>query len=146
MGAHLGEGYLYHVEEVHLFDERRKKEIDMDPSAMILMLTWDRVLLLKGVLDKSFCEVDWEASFVDLVYMDFGTSMKNSYCRLNMWFLTESEGKIEEHYSKSLLAESRGLANLHCKCIFVPNFSIDQLLLKMKCVSRFCIENRNVNS
>jgi hypothetical protein len=146
MGAHLGEGYLYHVEEVHHLDERRKTKIDMDPSPMIFMLTWDRVLLLNGVLDKSFCDVVWEASFADLVYLEFGTTMNTNYSRVNIWFLTENVGKIEEHHSKSLLAESRGLANLHCKVIFVPNFSIDQLILKLRCASRFFIEYKHVNS
>jgi len=132
-GAHLGEGYVFHVEGVHALRNQPQTEADMDKSPLILMLTFERVLLLQGVLDATFCEVVWETSLSNLVRVEHTHLSQYSYDQVLLWYLDEgSTSSREERFSNALVSESGGLGTLHCKHLFVPASLVKTLMSKVE--------------
>ena len=133
-GAHLGEGYLFHIEGVHCLKTNPQTGNDMDKSPLILMLTFERMLLLHGVLDSTFCEVLWEASVADLVRAEHTHLPQCTFDEVLLWYLHETGDSLsrEERFAKSLITESGGLETLRCKHIFVPASLVNALMLKVK--------------
>lgn len=133
-GAHLGEGYLYHIEGVHGLKTNPQTDNDMDKSPLILMLTFERLLLLHGVLDTTFCDVVWEASVEDLVRVEHTHLPQYTFDEVLLWYLNENGGSSsrEERLVKSLITESGGLETLHCKRIFVPASLVKSFMLKIE--------------
>lgn len=133
-GAHLGEGYLYHVEGVHGLKTSPQTKNDMDKSPLILMLTFERVLLLHGVLDNAFCEVVWETSVADLVRAEHSQMPQFAFDEVLLWHLSETGDSTsrDERFAKSFITESGGLQTLRCKHIFVPASLVKTLMLKVE--------------
>jgi len=131
-GAHLGEGYVYHIEGVHALKSRPHSDNDMDTSTLILMLTFDRVLLLHGELDTTFCEVVWEASVADLVRVEHTYLSQYNYDEILMWHLHQGSSSREERFAKSVVSESGGLETLRCKHVFVPTALAKTLMSKLE--------------
>ena len=134
-GAHLGEGYLYHVEGVHGIKKTSPHTSnEMDKSSLILMLTFERVLLLHGVLDDAFCEVLWEASVGDIVRAEHSQLPQFAFDEVLLWHLSETgdSSSREERFAKSFTTESGGLQTLRCKHIFVPASLVKTLMLKVE--------------
>lgn len=136
MGAYLGEGYVYHVEGAHLPKVRPPLDTDMDHSPLILMLTYDRILLLHGKLDSEFCGIIWEASFADLVYAEnLHKPFENTHYQVFLWHLDQHPRSQDERYAQSIVSDTEGLATLHCKRIFVPAAGVNTLLAKIRVVN-----------
>eukprot|EP00534_Pseudo-nitzschia_fraudulenta_P006167 CAMPEP_0201189924 /NCGR_PEP_ID=MMETSP0851-20130426/138919_1 /ASSEMBLY_ACC=CAM_ASM_000631 /TAXON_ID=183588 /ORGANISM="Pseudo-nitzschia fraudulenta, Strain WWA7" /LENGTH=775 /DNA_ID=CAMNT_0047475851 /DNA_START=61 /DNA_END=2388 /DNA_ORIENTATION=- len=141
-GLHLGEGYFYHAEGVHQLNSYFKG--DIDPSPLILMITLERMLLLTGKLDQHFCSVEWEAYFTNIIHIDLFVADERStppYDEVVAWYLSDpefSKGNKVDKANKNTKNFPSGLDVLHCKSIFVPQYSGKQVLEKMKSIeSRF---------
>ncbi len=135
-GLHLGEGYFYHAEGV-----RQRKSYfkgDIDPVPLILMITVERTLLLTGKLDENFCSVEWEAYFTNIIHIDLLPGDENSdspYDEVIVWHLLDpefSEGNSVDKGNQSLNNLALGIDVLHCKSIFVPCRTGEQVLKKME--------------
>ena len=136
-GVHLGEGYVFHIEGAHRAANRRRWETgERDPLSLILMVTFERILLLNGELNDRFCEVVWEVSLQDLVLVEQAMVFDDDdgFTVLLLWYLKdESSGGFKRDkryvaYAKSLVAGAGGLGCMRSKPVFVPNFAVRNLL------------------
>eukprot|EP00977_Amphora_coffeiformis_P007538 scaffold1650_cov163-Amphora_coffeaeformis.AAC.4 len=130
MGAHLIEGYSYHVDEV--FEARTScGNLQMDSNPLILMVTHDRLMLLRGQLDDNFCNVSWEATFNDIAYVECTrVSDGPSHDIFTIWYLREQHGldDSEDSVARTVATGSSGLGMLHPMNIFVPRAMARRLL------------------
>lgn len=137
MGAHLGEGYMYHVEGTHLKKDNSKQTPgESDSTVLILMITFERVLLLNGKLNANFCDVVWEASFEDLIHVETSDISKDeNYGLVLLWFLANSSSPStrnrDERHANAILDDTSGLDTLHCKYIYVPKAIMTVLVAKI---------------
>jgi hypothetical protein len=143
MGAHLGEGYIYHVKGTHLLRKGRfETDVVMDKMTLIFMLTFDRVLLLNGHLDTKFCEVVWEVAFADLVNVEY-RDIWGDYGIVLLWYLLDESVSREERHARSLVVDAGGLEVLHCKRVLVPKDEIKTVLSKIKSIYKNLVEPRD---
>jgi hypothetical protein len=146
MGAHLGEGYIYHIEGTHLRKESRRKPMpdESDSTVLIFMMTFERILLLNGQLNAKFCEVVWEASFENLIHVETSDETKDeSYGLVLLWFLAYTGIPIrnrDERHANAILGDASGLNTLDCKYIYVPKAIIKVLLFKIASVNPSLVE------
>lgn len=131
MGAHLIEGYSFHVDEV--FEARISGgNFHMDNNPLILMATHDRMMLLRGRLDDNFCNVSWEAPFNDIAHVEcIGVSDGPSHDIVTIWYLRELHGleeSGEDSMARTAAVGSSGLGMLHPMNIFVPRAMARRLM------------------
>jgi SHR-binding domain of vacuolar-sorting associated protein 13 len=135
-GEHLGEGYVYHVEGVCI--PKLRSQAEMDVSPLILMLTFDRFLLLHGKLDNEFCNVEWETAYDNIVFVEHRQEQQDiGYTFFLVWYLMDASGSSEERYAKSFFSDTVGLETLQCKKIFVPMISMNTLLSRLRSMTKF---------
>lgn len=136
MGAHLSEGYLSHIEDVHIVKSWPKHQTDIDPSKHILMLTYERILLLNGQLNAFFCDVVWEALFADLVHIEFREVADVPSCALIfLWFMQDDgSSSQEDRQARTLVYDAGGLGALVPKELFVSKASLPLLLDRVKSI------------
>jgi hypothetical protein len=166
MGTYLGEGYNFHAEGIRLSLSRRPPSSPTSPSSTaarrgdlaareastyILMLTFERVLLLSGALNASFCDVVWDAHFADVVYVELldvepdeptgiaasdstGTAFTSDFVLLVWWFLQPASRGIgrDERISRAFASDVGGLDVLESRQLFVPSEVASQLLSKIQ--------------
>ena len=130
MGAHLTEGYSFHVDEV--FEVRTSGgNPQMDSNTLILMATHDRLMLLRGQLDDNFCNVSWEATFNDIAHVECNrVSDVPGHDIFTIWYLREHHGHddSDDAVTRTVAAGSSGLRMLHPMNIFVPRAMARRLL------------------
>ena len=143
-GAYLGEGYVYHVEGAHLRKTRARSRTEMDPSILIFMMTFERVLLLNGELNADFCDVIWEVSFEDLVHVEVERLDIESHDLMLLWYLAGVRSSTvgqEDRYAAAMVSDSSGLDTLLCKSIFISREFIEALLGKIGSVNRNLLDD-----
>jgi hypothetical protein len=147
MGSHLGEGYVYHVEDAHR--QGLSKNTEMGHATMILMLTFDRIVLLNGELDSNFCQVVWEVLFSDLVHLQLVMvaipangndidSTSSRYQAICLWYLANKprqSPKLDEQ-----LQAFAGLDAMECHLVFVPRRDVGMLLGKVRLVKAHVLD------
>ena len=126
-GQHLGEGYVYHAENVHLRSSKGDSQADVNTTPLIIMVTSERVLLLNGERNANFCHVVWEALFDNMVNMELEDVEGAFFCLAKFWYLVDTEhskGNADERFSRfanAIVTDSDlGLGMLMCKSLFVP--------------------------
>jgi len=142
MGIHLGEGYIYHIEGLY---QRREAGVWANshkiPVNLILMMTFERMVLVKGELSVDFCAVYWEVTFENLIYMEANESEDPGFHVVTIWYLAnslvESRHKGEEllmaRYAKSLVGDADGgIDNLRFAQIYVPRGHSAKLIAKAR--------------
>ena len=139
MGMHLGEGYIYHIEGLY-----QKLEAGVwtnsskIPGNLILMMTFERMALVKGDLSVDFCAVYWEVTFDNLIHIESTESEDPGFDSLVIWYLTnalvesrKSEELLMARYAKSLVGDpDSGIDNLRCTQVFVPHGHVKVLVAK----------------
>ncbi|CAB9505998.1 protein sorting-associated protein 13C [Seminavis robusta] len=138
MGIHLGEGYIYHVEGLYqkvasVWSNSKKAQ-----GSLILMITFERVVLVKGELSLDFCAVLWEVTFDNLIHVESADSDDAGFDLLTFWYLANSlreAKKGDEHlmarYAKSIVADAdHGFENLLCTQVYIPHGHVDVLVEK----------------
>jgi len=137
MGAHLSEGYMGHFEGIYV-KSRSNYQAQMSPSNYIVMLTFERILLLNGQLNEFFCDVVWEAQSTELVYIESKeVSGVPAYILVLLWFL-QHDGRgtsREERKARILVGDTSGLGALVCRQFFVPKASYPLFSAKIKQVN-----------
>ena len=133
-GSHRNEGYVFHIEGAYLPKIRWWFAMERDSMALILMLTFDRILFLNGELNDDFCGVVWEVSLTKLVLTEQGNAFVDGYTSVLLWHLNDEsqQFKRDELYAKSLVAGTGGLACMQCKPVLLPNSSVEQLFSKLR--------------
>lgn len=137
-GSFLCEGYVYHIEFAHR--PKPGKTTSMDHSPIIVMMTFERLLLLKGELNERFCDVLWEAGFADLVLVESQEpDDRPGFVLVDLWYLNhEGGGTREERQARAIVGE--GLDSLHCMQLFVPTVYAPQLFHEIGLVNRRLLE------
>jgi len=146
MGTHLGEGYVFHLEGARIQKSARPKhETDMDPARFIVMLTFERILLLNGQLNERFCDVVWEADFSNIVFVESQSALEHPFFVVVLiWFLEESQDPSyrEERPLRAMTADNcGGMEALRSKHIFVPEVLVTSLLAKIMTVNPHLIDS-----
>jgi hypothetical protein len=141
MGRHLGEGYIFHVEDAHAADMNNKSQTKVKPLPLICMLTSERLLLLNGDRDVSFCAVVWELVFENLVNVEIEEYGDPSCDLVKLWYLADTRsavGNMDDRlakYANAMVGDSElGLEILLCKYIILPSSSVRQLRIKLATV------------
>lgn len=149
MGMHLGEGYNFHMEGVRLSlvhlssrSAMKSRSSETDLSNYILMMTFERVLLLSGLLNDSFCDVVWDAKFSDVVHVELrdvdqqgvGGDGSASFLLLVWWYLHTAPRGIgrEESMARDIVNDVGGLAALACRQMYVPRETASNLLSRIR--------------
>lgn len=147
LGKHLCEGYNFHLEGVLL--SAPTKEYIMEPIHYIVILTFERVILVSGQLNESFCEVVWKALFTDVLCVELRASgtaqnpdLEHFVC-LQWWvYNCHSSGHVDERLAPGPHADVGGLAAIGSCQMLVPKQSSYQLLLsKLKHANLRCINH-----
>jgi len=137
-GGYVGEGYVYHVEGVRLRKAWARSRTEMNPSNLIFMVTFERILLLNGELNADFCSVVWEVSFEDLVHVEKERLHLQSHDLILLWYLAGAGSSTlgqEDCYVSAVSSDCSGLDTLLCKPIFVPEDLVEALLGKIGSVN-----------
>jgi SHR-binding domain of vacuolar-sorting associated protein 13 len=134
MGMHLGEGYIYHIEGLYQKASSVWSSKAKAPGSLILMMTMERMVLVKGELSLDFCTVLWEVTFDNFIHVEATYSEDAGFDLLTIWYLTPSL-KGDEHlmarYAKSIVADAHaGLENLRCTNVYVPRGHVEVLIQK----------------
>jgi hypothetical protein len=134
MGMHLGEGYIYHIEGLYQKVTSAWASKAKSPSPLILMMTFERMLLVKGELSLDFCIVLWEVTFDNFIHVEATDSEDAGFDLLTIWYLANSL-KGDEHlmarYAKSIVADAHsGFENLRCTIVYVPRGHVEVLVQK----------------
>lgn len=131
MGVHLGEGYLYHIENAHFPLWRNVNNVDA--NALIILLTCERILVLNGQLHANFCEVVWEVAFRDLIFVEIERQQSSRFDILLLWYISDTSvhDYDDENYLRRFVDDSTGLNTLECKRVFVPGDVINSLCQRM---------------
>ena len=126
-GLHLGEGYVYHVEEAHLKTSKAASQADLASASLIIMVTSARILLLSGDRDETFCTVLWETCFESLISVEVDEFENAYFDELKLWHLVDAEhatGNVDDRLTqyKGIYGGNGdfGLDILICKSVFVP--------------------------
>jgi hypothetical protein len=164
-GTYLGEGYNFHAEGIRLSLSRvslaspsspssastgtRRSDLTRETSTYILMLTFERVLLLSGALNASFCDVVWDSHFADVVYVEVRdvkleepTGM-SAFVLLVWWFLQPASRGVgrEERISRAFVSDIGGLDALESRELFVPSELASQVLTRLHQTSPHWIDH-----
>jgi len=127
MGMHLGEGYIWHMDGIHLRSKTPNNgnaSTPMSTLPLILMMTSSRVLLLNGEQDANFCSVLWEAKFENIVLFELDDSSNPRYDVIMFWYLIEkNEESTAGHSTMVTKAPDKCLDLLLCKTFLVPGSS-----------------------
>jgi len=144
MGAHLSEGYVGHIEGAHLTKSRPRDQATVRyPTACIVMVTFERVIILNGQLNDFFCDVIWEVPFSDLVYVESREVVDlSAFTQVFLWFLQDHRSTSrEERQAKAIVTDSGGLEALQCKQLFVLKAVVPQLLSKIQLVDWHLVDS-----
>lgn len=114
MGVHLGEGYVHHFEDVKTLE---------NGGESILMITFDRLMLLNGELNIQFCAVLWEILVADLVRISI--ECNEEFLRIHFWFLSGSGQKSPEERGAYALI---GLDSLSCHTVALSPGRVDDFI------------------
>lgn len=140
-GQHLGEGYVFHTENVHLRSNDGESRADVNATTLIIMVTSERVLLLNGERKAHFCHVIWEVLFDNMVNMELDDVEGAFFCLAKFWYLIDTEhskGNTDDRLSRFanvVVADADlGLGMLICKSLFVPQDLAKTLRLKIASV------------
>jgi hypothetical protein len=130
MGAHLIEGYSFHVDEVY---ESRLVggTLEMDGKPLILMATHDRLMLLRGQLDDNFCNVVWETTFNDIAHVEYARMPDLSHNLFTIWYARDYQrghDDSEDMVPRSVARRTSGLGMLLPMNIFVSRENTRHLL------------------
>jgi len=145
MGMHLGEGYIFHIEGIY-----QKAHVSWahssayDPSNLILMITFERIVIVSGDLNVHFCSVVWEVTFDNLIQVESVTSEDPGFSLFTIWYLANplhERKKGDEHmmsrYAKSLVGDpDSGMDNLRCTHVYVPHGQMEVLVAKAKAAKK----------
>jgi hypothetical protein len=144
MGRHLGEGYVFHCESVHLQTAKAQSQVDLGSPSLICMVTSERVFLLNGDRQANFCAVVWESIFLNLVELEIIESNNASFQLVKLWYLVDTahaSGNGDTRltrYAKAMVRDADwGLDVLLCKSIFVPTECSMILRSRIAAVHRF---------
>ena len=137
MGMHLGEGYVCHIEGLYQKVAGLWSSSTRIPGTLILIMTFERMVLVNGSLSLDFCSVVWEVTFDNLIHVEAAQSEDAGFELLTIWYLADKLDKTkgEEHlmarYAKSLVGDpGHGLDNLLCTRVYVPHGHVKALLAK----------------
>jgi hypothetical protein len=143
-GRHLGEGYVFHCEGVHLQTAKTQSQVDFDAPSLICMVTSERVFLLNGDRQANFCAVVWESVFLNLVDLEIIEFEAASLNLVKLWYLVDTahaKGNGDTRltrYAKAMVRDADwGLDILLCKSIFVPTECSMILRGRIAAVHRF---------
>jgi len=144
MGAHLSEGYLCHIKGVHQVKSRPKHETDIDQSSHIMMLTFDRILLLSGRFNLSFCDVVWEVLFANLVHVSSTEAPDVPGCSLvHFWFMqNDPSSGVEDRQARPFVNDAGGLGALAIKEVFLPKTYLPLLFDNIKTINSHAVDMR----
>ena len=136
MGTHLGEGYVFHTEEARQLKPKGATPAGVDPAPCIFMITSERVLLLDARLDKNFCSVVWESTFLDIVHLEAIAldHLSSLYDEILIWYLVDlnfDSDALVRRSSKSIKNSVTGVNILNAKRILVPRHKGEQVIMKM---------------
>jgi hypothetical protein len=144
MGRHLGEGYVFHCESVHLQTAKAQSQVDLNSPSFICMVTSERVFLLNGDRQAHFCAVVWESIFLNLVELEIIELEDASFDLVKLWYLVDTahaKGNGDTRltrYAKAMVSDADwGLDILLCKSIFVPTECSKILRSRIAAVHRF---------
>ena len=141
MGMHLGEGYIYHTEGLYqkthgTFSKSKKK------GMLILMVTFERLVLVKGDLNADFCSVTWEVTFDNLIHVEVSESEDPGFELVTVWYLANALQEVRKgedhlvmsrHYAKTLVGDPDcGLDNLRSMNVYVPHGNVEALISKVQ--------------
>jgi SHR-binding domain of vacuolar-sorting associated protein 13 len=133
MGLHLGEGYVYHVEGA--LETRKASQgwirRNVAPMNLIVMITLERILVVKGELDAHFCEVVWETPLSHLVNVEFfKLEQDKTHDLVILWFLTGTETvlDLDDRPARVFLADAFGLDTLRSKATLIPKAKTETFL------------------
>lgn len=142
-GQHLGEGYVFHTENVHLRSAKGDSQADVSATPLIIMVTSERVLLLNGERKANFCQVIWEALFENMVHMELDEVDGDFFYLAKFWYLIDTEqskGNTDDRlnrFAHAIVADADlGLDMLMCKSLFVPQDLAKTLRLKITSVNK----------
>jgi hypothetical protein len=142
MGLHLAEGYVFHAEGARERRFHSTARRDLESSPLILMITYERVLLLTGRLDRDFCSVEWESFFLNIIHVSVVPADELStftYDEIIIWHLCDTKFSVGNHVqadNATVFATNAlsGIDVLLCKSIFVPRLLGKQVLRKIHAV------------
>jgi SHR-binding domain of vacuolar-sorting associated protein 13 len=133
MGLHLGEGYVYHVEGA--LEARKVSQGwitgNVAPVNLIVMVTLERILVVKGELDAHFCEVVWETPLSHLVNVEFfKLEQDKTHDLVILWYLTATETVLDmdDRPARVLLADAFGLDTLRSRATLMPKAKTETFL------------------
>jgi len=131
-GAHLSEGFRFMVEDVHDCQRRRHDHFVRTPASLLLMVTFERLLLLCSEMNDKFCDVEWELPCNKLVDVD-ELGSDGQYTLIALWFLDVQPISNKTRAMAPTEGVDEGLECLHCKHIFIPgNFKQISSLVESK--------------
>lgn len=163
VGMYLGEGYNYHTEGIRL-SLGHPSRYETEASTFILMMTFERVLLLSGRLDATFCDVVWESPFADVVYVEVAGDGDNnndavpqeatvtsptkdaisaaSFVVVVWWFLQDAFRNVsrEERVARAVVNDRGGLDALESRRMYIPGDVAPQLLAKIRQINKGWID------
>lgn len=167
MGTYLGEGYNFHTEGIRL-SLGHSSRYEAEASTFILMMTFERVMLLSGLLNATFCDVVWESHFADVVYVEVAadatsaqphegaaaspardaTTIAAPFVEVVWWFLRDAfrDAGREERLARAAVTDRGGLDTLESRRMYVPKDSAPQLLAKIRQTSKSWIDEGVVSS
>jgi hypothetical protein len=165
-GTYLGEGYNFHSEGVRLSLSQAassatssqaaasstspkvvRSDLPGEAPTYILMMTFERVLLLIGALNASFCDVVWDAHFADVVYVEVlrdaetdepsaagDSSVTSPFLAVTWWYLQSSSRGLgrDERISRAFVSDVGGLDALESRQMYLPRECASQLLSKLR--------------
>jgi hypothetical protein len=126
-GCYLSEGYAYHIEGARIQrGYSLKSSVDMDTSsAYILMVTFERILLLNGQLNASFCDVVWDCNFHDLIFIE-SREVTSTHTMVLFWYFLNDSFKTDEDIVAFPANDTVGLDTLRFQGVFIPEALIPQ--------------------
>jgi hypothetical protein len=165
MGMYLGEGYNFHTEGIRL-SLGQSSRYDTEASTFILMLTFERVMLLSGLLNATFCDVVWESHFADVVYVEVAGNDNDAksqeptvaspsndaisapFVMVVWWFLRDAFRDVgrEERLARAAVGDRGGLDTLESRRMYIPRGSAPQLLAKIQQTSKRWIDEGVLSS
>jgi hypothetical protein len=142
-GVHLDEGYVFHVENVHIRSKAESSPKASHSPSSIVMVTTERILVLNGDRKTNFCQVLWEASFENVVSLAVDEVEHDFYDLVKIWYLLDTEqssGNADDSLHRVASAmvgdADLGLDILACKSLFLPQDVASTLLVKVALVHR----------
>lgn len=134
MGAYIGEGYALHLDAVD-------PENDHGGCDLILMLSLETLLLLKGELSPSFCEIVFEVSLKSIVQIEINDLPETlRMVRVVIHFLQdhpkrESSSASFDDPSSRRLPGVAGLTQLESKVVHIQRSTLESFEQTMASLS-----------